>query len=115
MNLDVNQAAAEAKCHPDTLRKMAKAGEAPGCKIGRKWLFPADLFQDWIKSRCLSTNALAAPSGGSALAARLANRRAQRIAGKLKNSKASSENGSGAEPSSETVVRFPGKRRPSDG
>ncbi len=115
MNLDVHEAAAEAKCHPDTLRKMAKAGEAPGCKIGRKWVFPADLFNDWIKSKCLSTNAPGAPSGGSALAERLAARRAQRTAHKRKSSSKSSPSACGDGISSETVVPFPGKRRLSDG
>lgn len=117
MNLDVHQAAAQAQCHPDTLRKMAKAGEAPGCKVGRKWIFPADLFEAWIKDKvkeqCLSTNAVM--SGGSALAAKLAARRAQQTAKPPRNSNRFSRNDSGVSTNSETVVLFRGKRLPSDG
>jgi len=115
VNLDVHQAAAEAKCHPDTLRKMAKAGEVPATKIGRAWVFPAHLLQQWIDERCHSTDAPGAPSGGSALAARLASQRAQRTEKPLKNSKRSFSNGSGGGTSSEIVVPFRGKRLSSDG
>src|SRR5581483_1214208 len=115
VNLDVHQAAAEAKCHPDTLRKMAKAGEVPACKIGRAWVFAEELFQQWINARCLSTNVRPAESGGSGLAARLASQRARRIASKQQNSSSRSATDSGDIASSETVVRFPGHRQPSDG
>jgi excisionase family DNA binding protein len=113
--LDILQAAHVAKCHPDTLRKMAKAGEVPATKIGRAWVFPADLLEDWIKSKCPSIAAHAVPSGGSGLAERLARARAQRTERKPRSSKRFSRSGSGGKESSGTVVLFRGEKWPSDG
>ncbi|MEX0733304.1 MAG: helix-turn-helix domain-containing protein [Steroidobacteraceae bacterium] len=70
--LTYREAAAIAKCHPDTLRKLMKVGEAPGTKIGRRWIVPRGLLLQWIDERC---RRLSAYSGDildeSALAARL--------------------------------------------
>lgn len=49
MNLDVDEAAARAKCHPDTMRKLAAAREVPATKIGRRWVFPEHLLQEWMR------------------------------------------------------------------
>lgn len=46
--LDVHEAAALAKCHPDTMRKLMKAGEAPGAKIGRAWVVREECIFDWL-------------------------------------------------------------------
>jgi excisionase family DNA binding protein len=77
--LDVHQAAKIAKCHPDTLRKMAADRLVPATKIGRAWVFPAKQFLQWIELRC--PRVVTPPGsllGGSTLAARLAARRTQR-------------------------------------
>ncbi len=78
--LDVHQAALLTKCHPDTLRKMAKAREVPATKIGRAWVFSARLLHEWIEARCsAAVDTCGEPLDGSGLAERLARRRAQRI------------------------------------
>lgn len=55
--LDILQAAYVAKCHPDTLRKMAKAGDVPATKIGRAWVFPEALLHGWIEKRARADRA----------------------------------------------------------
>jgi excisionase family DNA binding protein len=37
--LNLKQAAALLKIHPVTLQEKAKAGEIPGAKVGRAWVF----------------------------------------------------------------------------
>jgi hypothetical protein len=118
-NLDIKEAAARAKCHPDTLRKLAadlsNPDRPPGVKIGRPWVFPEELFQKWIDNQCLSINVQDHPSGGSALAAKLAVRRAQRIGKRQKSSRKSSRRDYGASASSATVLPFRGMRQPNGG
>jgi excisionase family DNA binding protein len=48
----LRDAARLARCHPDTLRKLAHAGIVPATKIGRPWLFPIHLFNQWIENQC---------------------------------------------------------------
>src|SRR3954469_5861562 len=72
VNIDHKEAARRAMCHPDTLRKMMAEGEAPGTKVGRRWIVSEEVFQQWIDKRCLSIGAPIRLSGGSSLAARLA-------------------------------------------
>jgi excisionase family DNA binding protein len=38
-------------CHPDTVRKMAKAGKLPGTKVGRSWVFYTDSLLEWLQAR----------------------------------------------------------------
>ena len=113
--LDIHEAAALAKCHPDTMRKLMKAGEAPGTKVGRAWVVLTEEFEKWLGDKCRSTNASPVESGGSGLAARLARRRAQRIANERRSSNRPNESDSGDDTNSETVVLFRGRRQPSDG
>lgn len=47
--LDIHQAAALAKCHPETMRKMMKARVAPGARIGRKWIIDEPTLQEWLR------------------------------------------------------------------
>jgi hypothetical protein len=109
--IDLTEAAALLHMSEDALMRKARAGIVPGSKPGRRWVFiKEDLFA-WLKAQqkvCRSTNV--GVSGGSALAARLASQRAQRIGERRKNSSASSPNDSGDRRSSETVVPFPGQR-----
>jgi excisionase family DNA binding protein len=46
--LDVHEAAALAKCHPDTIRKMMKAGRFPGTKVGRAWRVTEQAFEEFL-------------------------------------------------------------------
>ena len=76
--LTLQQAAAFLKLHPVTLQTKAKAGEIPGCKIGRRWVFiEVDLIEyiraqyqrrllqgDGKETLCHSTNDKTRPAGG---------------------------------------------------
>lgn len=100
---DLKEAASIAKVHFQTLRQMAAntkdPGRPPGTKIGRAWVFPAHLFDAWIENKCLSTSEMIPKSGGAvgqSLATRIAKRREQLIAKRLKNSKSESASDSGA-------------------
>lgn len=72
------------RCHPDTVRKMAKAGEIPGTKVGRAWVFYTERLLEWLDARCKAqetSRRIHDQTGGSALATRLAGQRQQRVAG----------------------------------
>jgi excisionase family DNA binding protein len=109
--LTLYEAASLTKCHPDTLRRMAKAREVPSTKVGRSWVFSGELLQKWIDDRCRSTVVQDPRTGGSELAATLARAREQRIASKRRNSSASLPSASGDSRSLGTVVQLPGQRR----
>jgi hypothetical protein len=49
--LDLSQAAAFLRMHPEELRRRAKAGLIPGAKIGRAWVFLQSDLADYIRSR----------------------------------------------------------------
>jgi excisionase family DNA binding protein len=49
--LDLNQAADLCKCSTRLLRQLASAGTIPATKVGRKWVFPTRLLQEWIEER----------------------------------------------------------------
>ena len=41
---DCNQAARFLGLHPKTVKRMARAGVIPGCRLGRRWIFrPSEL------------------------------------------------------------------------
>ena len=52
--IGLEEAAALLRCHPETARRMAKAGEIPGAKIGRSWVFYRERLLEWIEARCQS-------------------------------------------------------------
>lgn len=108
--IDHKEAARRALCHPDTLRKMMADGEAPGTKVGRRWIVSEEVFQEWIDKRCRSTDETTLRIGGSGLAERLANQRALRIELKRKSMSASYANRSGVSKISATVVQFSGRK-----
>ena len=57
---DCIQAARFLHLHPKTVKRMAQAGEIPGCRLGRRWFFrPSEL------------DALLRPSVSSSLKTRL--------------------------------------------
>jgi excisionase family DNA binding protein len=64
--LDVNEAAALLRMHPNTLRMKARLGEIPGRHIGKYWRFRISDLNDWIgrqeQGRQRHTNPLMAKS-----------------------------------------------------
>lgn len=77
--LNLEQAARFLQLHPVTLQRMAKRGEVPAAKLGRRWVFleidlvacvraqySSRVMQGEHKEElCRSTNARILPSGGS--------------------------------------------------
>jgi hypothetical protein len=49
-SLGLHEAAAFLHCHPEELRRRAKAGLIPGAKVGRAWVFLADDLAAYIRS-----------------------------------------------------------------
>jgi excisionase family DNA binding protein len=46
--LDVIEAAALLRMHPNTLRKKARLGEIPGRHVGKYWRFRVSDLNDWL-------------------------------------------------------------------
>jgi excisionase family DNA binding protein len=49
--LDLAEAAELCKCSRHRMRKLAGMGAIPATKIGRRWVFPTRLLQEWIDER----------------------------------------------------------------
>ena len=49
--LDLHEAAALLKLHPDTLQRRAKAGEIPGAKPGKAWVFLDEDLIAWLRGQ----------------------------------------------------------------
>ena len=49
--LDIDELAVLLKVNPDTVRKMAARGEIPGTKVGKSWVFPEQLIEEWLLTR----------------------------------------------------------------
>uniref|UniRef100_Q47H87 Helix-turn-helix domain-containing protein n=1 Tax=Dechloromonas aromatica (strain RCB) TaxID=159087 RepID=Q47H87_DECAR len=79
-SLTLQQAATFLKIHPVTLQEKARAGEIPGAKIGKCWVFLEIDLVDYVRSQyrrralqgahernitCHSSNAKTRPAGGS--------------------------------------------------
>jgi excisionase family DNA binding protein len=47
---DLPEAAAFLRCHPEELRRRAKAGQIPGAKVGRAWVFLEDDLAAYLRS-----------------------------------------------------------------
>ena len=48
--LGLQEAAEFLRCHPEELRRRAKAGQIPGAKVGRAWVFLEDDLADYLRS-----------------------------------------------------------------
>src|ERR1700757_1836527 len=48
--LGLHDAAAFLRCHPEELRRRAKAGIIPGAKVGRAWVFLVDDLAAYLRS-----------------------------------------------------------------
>lgn len=61
--LDLNEAAAFLHLHPHTLEAKARAGEIPGAKPGKRWVFIDDDLANWLRAQYRTeSQADAAPS-----------------------------------------------------
>jgi hypothetical protein len=49
--LDLKEAATFLKMNPEVLRRQAKAGNAPGKKTGKRWIFIKEHLADWVSGR----------------------------------------------------------------
>ncbi len=49
--LTLREAAILLGIHWKTLEVMARNGEVPGIKLGRRWRFRASILDDWLKDR----------------------------------------------------------------
>jgi excisionase family DNA binding protein len=79
----IKEAAAFLRIHPDTLAERARAGEIPGCKVGRSWVFMPELLTEFLRAK--STANVRQPAAVHSLAERLAAQRAQMTAGRRKH------------------------------
>ena len=86
--VDLVQAAAMLGAHPETVRLKAKAGELPGRKVGKRWMFSIVALQrylsgEWIPrvvqgdqqenlEKCRSINEVEAPTGITGFPRRMA-------------------------------------------
>jgi excisionase family DNA binding protein len=46
--LTLQEAATILKCHPKTLRLMAKDGQIPSRRVGKLWRFSRIKLQEWL-------------------------------------------------------------------
>jgi len=49
--LDLNEAAGFLKMNPEVLRRKARAGQVPGRKAGKCWIFVKEHLADWVSGR----------------------------------------------------------------
>jgi excisionase family DNA binding protein len=52
---DCNQAARFLGLHPKTVKRMARTGEIPGCRLGRRWLFRPSELDALLRARVSSS------------------------------------------------------------
>ena len=52
---DCNQAARFLGLHPKTVKRMARAGEIPGCRLGRRWIFRPSELDALLRARVTSS------------------------------------------------------------
>jgi hypothetical protein len=69
---DLVEAAGFVKMHPQTLEAKARAGEAPGAKMGKCWVFIDEDLAAWIRAsykngetKCRSANVKEVVSGSA--------------------------------------------------
>jgi excisionase family DNA binding protein len=52
---DCNEAARFLGLHPKTVKRMARAGEIPGCRLGRRWFFRPSELDALLRARVSSS------------------------------------------------------------
>lgn len=50
-----NQAARFLGLHPKTVKRMARTGELPGCRLGRRWIFRPSELDALLRARVSSS------------------------------------------------------------
>ncbi|WP_257757068.1 helix-turn-helix domain-containing protein [Burkholderia glumae] len=89
--INLEQAAALLGAHPETVRLKVKAGDVPGRKVGKRWMFSTVALQrylagEWIPrvvqgdrpgevEKCRSTNGRPVPTGNTSCTPLAAERR----------------------------------------
>ena len=58
--LDSKEAARLLRIHPKALQRMARAGEVPGMRIGKRWKFRASTLDLYLESRYTQNSICAA-------------------------------------------------------
>ena len=53
--LDLQGAASVLRIHPKTLEAMARNGEVPAIKLGRRWKFRLSALDGWLDNKLHST------------------------------------------------------------
>ena len=56
--LDLKQAAAFLRMHPEEVRRRAKIGQLPGAKPGKSWVFIEDDLAAWLRGQYMTAAAL---------------------------------------------------------
>ena len=59
--LDLNEAASFLKMNPEVLRRKARAGQVPGRKAGKCWIFVKEHLADWVSGRYSEPRHLSRP------------------------------------------------------
>ena len=59
---DLNEAAAFLRMHPETLRRRAVAGEIPGARASKAWVFLDEDLAMWLRSQYANPARAAEPS-----------------------------------------------------
>lgn len=54
LTLTLAEAAQLLKVHAKTVEKLARRGQLPGTKVGRRWVFVQQLLVDWLVTQSLS-------------------------------------------------------------
>jgi hypothetical protein len=53
--LDLKEAAAFLKMHPEEVRRRARLGQLPGAKVGKRWVFLEDDLVAYVRASCPSS------------------------------------------------------------
>jgi excisionase family DNA binding protein len=78
----LEQAAAYLKIHDDTCAALARAGDLPACKVGRRWIFMPHLLAEYVEKKSrdgLSIQARPSVRVPRTLAEKMLARRAQKL------------------------------------
>jgi len=46
--MTADEVAHHIKCHPETVRQLARAQQIPAVKTGRRWLFRLSQIDEWL-------------------------------------------------------------------
>jgi hypothetical protein len=95
--LDLTGAAHLCKCSTRRLRTLARIGAVPATKVGRQWVFPTRLLQEWIDERSIGNvkayfSPLRAPTITQVMTANTAAQRLDKTLNELSNGALANQN-----------------------